>query len=99
MADLTAGSLLGAPFEVELRRAGLVLAVPADRTLLEVVCDVLPDTPSGCREGYCGACQTAVVAGEVDHRDSFLTDEERATHRTMMICVGRSCGARLVLDL
>jgi ferredoxin len=91
--------MLGPPFEVELRRTGVVLTVPSDRTLLDVVCDVLPDTPYGCREGYCGACQSAILEGEADHRDILLTEAERETHRTMMICVGRSRTARLVLDL
>ena len=52
-----------------------------------------------CREGTCGTCETAVVNGEVDHRDVLLSDEERAANDTMMICVSRAAGDRLVLDL
>jgi hypothetical protein len=40
-----------------------------------------------------------VLEGVVDHRDSLLTEEEQAEHDTMMICVSRCRGPKLVLDL
>jgi ferredoxin-NADP reductase len=86
-------------FEVELRRSGSVLAVPADRSLLAVVRDVIPGVLSSCEEGFCGACETVVLEGSPDHRDTILTEEERERCGTMMICVGRSRSPRLVLDL
>ncbi len=54
---------------------------------------------SSCLEGVCGTCETAVVGGEPDHRDSLLSDDEKAAGDYMMICVSRCLGARLVLDL
>ena len=39
-----------------------------------------------------------VLEGEPDHRDTVLTDEERADAK-MILCVGRSRSPRLVLDL
>jgi ferredoxin-NADP reductase len=86
-------------FEVELRRSGVVLPVPADRTLLEVVRDVVPDAPYSCEEGFCGACETAVLEGVPLHNDTILTDQDRESCSMMMICVGRSRSPRLVLDL
>lgn len=86
-------------FEVELRQSGVTLTVPPDRTLLEVVRDVVPGALSSCEEGFCGACETKVLEGVPEHHDTILTDEERLTCGTMMICVGRSCTPRLVLDL
>ena len=47
----------------------------------------------------CATCETAVLDGEVEHRDAILDDEERASNTTMMICVSRCRGARLTLDL
>ena len=52
-----------------------------------------------CTEGTCGTCETDVLDGTPDHRDSVLTDEEREAGETMMICVSRCRGKRLVLDL
>ena len=87
------------PFVVELRRTGISVEVPSDRTILETVREHLPEVISSCEEGFCGACETAVVEGIPDHRDDVLDPVERAANETMMICVGRSCTPRLVLDL
>ncbi len=57
------------PFELELAETGMTLTVPADRTALEVVHQVLPDHPYSCLGGQCGSCEVAVLAGEVDYRD------------------------------
>lgn len=86
-------------FEVELRRTGVVLPVPADRSILEVVAEVSTEVISSCEEGYCGTCETRVLGGVPMHRDTVLTTEERARGDRMMICVSRSESPRLVLDL
>jgi ferredoxin len=84
---------------VELAQSGMTLDVPPDRSILEVVEAAGVQVLSSCQEGTCGTCETGVLAGEPEHRDSLLTNEERAANDTMMICVSRSCGAKLVLDL
>jgi ferredoxin-NADP reductase len=86
-------------FDVELRRSGVTLTVPPERSILEVVEAAGVGVLSSCAEGTCGTCETGVLAGEPDHRDSVLTADERATNDCMLICISRSCGARLVLDL
>ncbi|MDX3580648.1 cytochrome P450 [Streptomyces europaeiscabiei] len=86
-------------FEVRLARTGVTLPVPADRRLIEVLRDAVSGLSYDCEKGYCGACETRVLAGTPEHRDSVLSDEERLAGRTMMICVGRCQGDRLVLDL
>jgi ferredoxin len=50
-------------------------------------------------EGICGTCETPVLEGRPDHRDSVLSDEEMAANDCMMLCVSRSLSDRLVLDL
>jgi ferredoxin-NADP reductase len=86
-------------FEVELALSGMTLRVPPDRSLLEVLEEHGVAPLSSCREGTCGTCETVVLAGTVDHRDSLLTDEERATHDTMFPCVSRAACPKLVLEL
>ncbi|SNV23822.1 oxidoreductase [Rhodococcus rhodochrous] len=86
-------------FEVELRRSGVVLPVPAGRSLLDVVREVDPDVAFSCEDGFCGSCETKVLEGVPEHRDSVLTKAERESGTTMMICVGRSRTPRLVLDV
>ena len=86
-------------FDVVLQRDGRRLSVPADRSLLEVLIEAGVPIACVCRDGICGTCETSVVAGEVDHRDEVLTDDERAASRTMMVCISRAAGQELVLDL
>ncbi|MFJ8152967.1 PDR/VanB family oxidoreductase [Streptomyces sp. NPDC094468] len=93
----SAGGADDQAFELELRRSGRTLTVPADSTVLAAVRAELPDTAYSCAQGFCGTCQQRVLAGEVDHRDELLTDAERAD--SMLICVSRAHGGRLVLDL
>lgn len=87
----------GTAFEVELRRTGRTLTVAADQSVLSVVREAVPGVLYSCRQGFCGTCQQRVVEGEIDHRDELLTDAERAD--SMLICVSRCAGERLVLDL
>jgi ferredoxin-NADP reductase len=91
--------VLSGSFEVELAQSGTTLTVPPDRSILEVLEDAGIQVLSSCQEGTCGTCETVVLAGEVDHRDSLLTDEEMAANDTMFICVSRAACPRLVLDL
>ncbi|MET8981444.1 PDR/VanB family oxidoreductase [Streptomyces sp. NPDC004539] len=86
-------------FEVELARSGGTLKVTEDMSILEAVAEAGVSVMTSCEEGICGTCETRVLSGEIDHRDSVLDDEERAAGDTMMICVSRAKGDRLVLDL
>jgi ferredoxin-NADP reductase len=86
-------------FEVELARTGITLMVPADRSVFDVVQEAGVSVIGSCLEGICGTCETFIVSGDVDHRDSVLSEDEQAANETMMICVSRCRGDRLVLDL
>ncbi|MGW1603073.1 PDR/VanB family oxidoreductase [Streptomyces eurythermus] len=86
-------------FEVELARSGITVTVPPDESVLRAVEEAGVQVLSSCREGTCGTCETTVLEGTVDHRDSLLTPAEREAHDTMMICVSRAACPRLVLDL
>jgi ferredoxin-NADP reductase len=91
--------VLSGDFEVELALSGQTLTVPPDRSILEVVEEAGVPVLSSCQEGTCGTCETPVLEGEVDHRDSLLTPEERAANDTMFICVSRAACPKLVLEL
>ena len=86
-------------FTVVLERSELTLTVPPDRSILQVVEEAGVGVLSSCGEGTCGTCETAVLDGVPDHRDSVLDEAERQAGDCMMICVSRSCTERLVLDL
>ncbi|MDV6271347.1 PDR/VanB family oxidoreductase [Rhodococcus globerulus] len=86
-------------FEVELRRSGVTVVVPPEKSILEVVLDTIGDVDFSCEQGICGACETKILEGRPEHHDSLLSEEERESNATMMICVGRSKTGKLVLDL
>jgi len=86
-------------FEVVCEQSGLTLSVPPDKSILEVLGENGIEVPRSCEQGICGTCECRIIAGEADHRDSILSASERAANETMMICVSRAKGARLVLDI
>ncbi|HWR86727.1 MAG TPA: PDR/VanB family oxidoreductase [Rhodoglobus sp.] len=87
------------PFEVELAFSGLELEVPPDRSVLDVIEEAGVLILSSCRIGTCGTCETRVMDGEVDHRDSILTAGEQAANDVMYPCVSRAVSDRLTLEL
>ncbi|MBC7677635.1 MAG: 2Fe-2S iron-sulfur cluster binding domain-containing protein, partial [Pseudorhodobacter sp.] len=54
---------------------------------------------SSCQEGTCGTCETPLLEGQADHRDSLLSLAEQQAQDTILICVSRAACPRLVLDL
>ncbi len=86
-------------YTVELRRSGKTFEVTPDTSLHKMLQACKADVPFSCEEGVCGSCETRVIEGEVDHRDSVLTAAERASNKVMMVCVSGCKSGRLVLDL
>ncbi|PKV97598.1 ferredoxin-NADP reductase [Amycolatopsis echigonensis] len=86
-------------FEVFASLSGQTVRVAATESVLDALDLAGVGVPSSCREGTCGTCETPVLDGVVDHRDSVLSEEERASGKTMMICVSRARSDRLVLDV
>jgi ferredoxin-NADP reductase len=84
-------------FDVIVEKTGERIHIPADKTILQALEEHGVWVATSCTEGYCGACETEVVAGIPDHRDEYLSDEVRASNSIMMICVGRAKTPELVL--
>ncbi|GLZ12690.1 ferredoxin [Actinomadura sp. NBRC 104425] len=93
------GAARDEPFQVELRRSGVSLPVAPGQSVLQAVSAAGVNVLSSCRQGLCGTCETGVLDGVPDHRDSILDDDERAAGDCMFICVSRARSERLVLDL
>jgi ferredoxin-NADP reductase len=87
------------PFEVELATTGAVITVDPECTVVDALVSAGVPVLTSCRQGVCGTCETGVLAGEPDHRDSLLNEDERRQGQTMFVCVSRACSDRLVLDL
>jgi ferredoxin-NADP reductase len=89
----------GHAFTVSIGSSGATLRVGADETLLTALKKSGVHAPYSCQQGFCGTCRTRVLSGPVEHRDTLLTDPERAAGM-MLVCVSRASGDQeLVLDL
>ena len=89
----------GVAFEAVLARSGEVVEVGATESALSAIRRVKPNVGYSCQQGFCGTCAQRVVDGEVDHRDSTLTEQQREQGQ-MLTCVSRSKdGGRLTFDL
>lgn len=86
-------------FELEIASTGQVIVVGADQTALAALQAAGLDIPMSCEQGVCGTCLTGVKAGTPDHRDLYLTPEEKAGNDQFLPCCSRACSARLVLEL
>ncbi len=86
-------------FVVELARSALTLAIPAGRSILEVLRENGVAAASSCEQGACGTCLTRVLEGEPEHQDVYLNASEKAAGEVMLTCVSRSRSPRLVLDI
>jgi ferredoxin-NADP reductase len=94
-----AAPMRSSSFRVRCVRSALEVEVGPDESILEVLEAAGAPVPSSCREGTCGTCESPVVSGRPDHRDSLLTEDEQEAGDTMLICVSRSLDDELVLDI
>ena len=85
-------------FEVVLQRSGITLTVAEDQSVFAAMRAAGVPVLGSCLEGVCGTCETGVLEGQVDHRDSVLDPDEQDAQDCMMVCVSRAKSDRLVLD-
>lgn len=97
--EVAASSEALGSYTVQARRSGKFLQVNPDKSLLDTLLDAGIDVEHSCCEGVCGTCETAVIEGVPNHRDSVLSAKERAANKSMMVCVSGSKSPTLVLDI
>ena len=86
-------------FEVRIASTGKTYTIAPDVSVVEALRKEGIDILTSCEQGVCGTCITRVLEGEVDHRDMYLTDEEKAANEQFMPCCSRARSKLLVLDL
>jgi ferredoxin-NADP reductase len=89
----------GESFDVVAERSGITVTVGPDETISKALAKAGLKIEVKCEEGICGTCVTDVIEGEIDHRDQFLTEEEREDGDQICACCSRAKGSRLVLDI
>lgn len=86
-------------FSVQLASNGKTFRIPAGKSVYEVLSVNGIEIPVSCESGVCGTCLTRVLEGTPDHRDVFLTEQERAQNDQFTPCCSRAYSNLLVLDL
>ena len=86
-------------FELKLAHSGVTLAVPPEKSILDVLIEAGVAVQYSCCDGVCGTCETRVLEGIPDHRDSVLLGEDANATDRIMVCVSRCAGNSLTLDL
>lgn len=89
----------GSAYVAYLAQSKKSVTVPAGKSLLDALLEAGTEVEHSCREGICGSCETRVLEGVPEHRDGVLSKAERASCKSMMVCVSGCKGKRLVLDL
>jgi vanillate O-demethylase ferredoxin subunit len=82
-----------------LQSSGKTIKVEAGQTIVEACTLADVDVMVSCEQGVCGTCITSVIEGIPDHRDVYLTPQEKADGHVMLPCCSRSKTPRIVLDL
>jgi ferredoxin len=85
-------------FIVEIPESEVTFWVPSGHSIAEMANSNGVEILTGCEDGKCGTCVVKVIEGEVEHRDSVLTEEKRA-QGWMCACVSRARGDKLVLEI
>ncbi len=91
----------GKPFQAILTKSKKTIEVAAHQSILEAVEAAGVDAAYLCRGGACGQCETAVAActGNIQHNDHYLEPDDKASGKTIMICVSRISSGTITLDL
>lgn len=89
----------GDAFEVVAAASGIAVRVLENQTIVEALAQAGLKVNVSCKQGICGSCLTDVIEGEPDHRDHYLTDEEKAEGDQILLCCSRAKCGRLVIDL
>ena len=87
------------PFRIKLARSGRIIDVCAGQTAAKALDEAGVTIATSCEQGVCGTCLTRVLSGQPDHRDVYLTEDERCANDQFLPCCSRSKSPMLVLDL
>ncbi|MDB4512109.1 PDR/VanB family oxidoreductase [Arenicella sp.] len=91
--------IIGDAIEVYCEESDMTVMVKPDESIANALSNAGITVNVSCEQGVCGTCITDVLEGEPDHRDHFLTDEEKADNDQMALCCSRAKSTCLVVDI
>lgn len=91
--------LKGDVIEVYCELSNKTVMVAGDESIANALSAADIKVNVSCEQGVCGTCITDVLEGIPDHRDQFLTDEEKDDNDQMALCCSRAKGPKLVIEI
>ncbi|CAI3797996.1 Carnitine monooxygenase reductase subunit [Pseudomonas sp. MM221] len=89
----------GDAFDVVALRSGKTVRVSPGQSIAQALVTAGVKLQVACEQGMCGTCLCTVLDGQPDHRDVYLTDEEKADNQQILTCCSRALSATLILDI
>lgn len=86
-------------FDIIIADTGATLTVEADETAIAAMARHGLSIPVSCEQGICGTCLLSVIDGTPDHRDMYLSDQERAANDSFLPCCSRAHTSSLTIQL
>lgn len=86
-------------FDLILSSSGKKVHVPCGVSAAAALLEAGISLSMSCEQGICGTCATTVLDGVPEHRDHYLTDEDKARNDCFMPCRSRARTPELLLDL
>jgi ferredoxin-NADP reductase len=83
--------------EITLQQSGQVITIDPKETLLDGLIAANVKIPFDCKRGECGMCVTEYVAGTPDHRDVYLSKDEKK--HSLCLCVSRAKSKSITLNI
>jgi ferredoxin-NADP reductase/ferredoxin len=86
-------------FTLKLARTGREFAIPAEKSVTDVLSENGIHVDTKCSDGICGVCSASLIEGDVEHRDFVLAKKDHASK--MILCCSRAAkpGGTVTVDL
>jgi len=96
----SSGAYPAEPFVVNVADHGISLTVAENETILDALDKAGVPVMYDCRRGECGLCAVRILAADsrIDHRDVFLSEEQRLHMEKLCTCVSRVVGGSITID-
>ncbi|TCM66610.1 vanillate O-demethylase ferredoxin subunit [Acinetobacter calcoaceticus] len=91
--------ITGHSFQVIAKQSNKTIQVAADQSILDALASHGIYVEKSCEQGVCGTCMCDVLEGLPEHRDVYLTDEEKQSNEQILVCCSRAHSECLVLDI
>ena len=87
-------------FRVRVADYDLEVEVPASRSMLDALREAGVNVMYDCLRGECGLCAVDILEADcqLDHRDVFLSEAERAERKKVCTCVSRAIRGDMTVD-